>query len=629
MADDVRFRSLFEGWAGRVRGRLAVRRALTGVAVGAAVAALCTVVAWQTRHGSPRLYGAMGASAAFAGLAVGLVVARRRRWTNIDVALYLDDRLQAEEAITTAVELRGRTGNAAEDPVGVAVVSRAAQALASEDTRRARPTVLRPVQALAPVAGLVLVLVARAPLPPVPHHAEPPGAARVQLAQVEGLQKAIVLSALDARDEGQRARLDKIAKDAAKLKEQLAAGMQKRDAQDKIASLRDQIAAERLSLGDGQHRAGLESAVAKLAEHEATKRAAKALGDHDLTAMDAQMEKLANEREAADREAAKHALDEAAETARQNGAADVAGALEDQKSSLGKRARRADVLRELGDAMKSAGKSSEELQSESESLDREGSDAAARKLADSMRKALEKLTPEERSRLAKKLAEQAASKGVSHADADSLKDLSSELGSQEGQQRLEDELKEMAKEDATSAESRRQQALDDAQRGAAGAEGQVGKQGQGQQHDGKQGQQGGAEGEQGQQGEGEGQGEGEAQGQGKSGGPGTAVPIPGSGGPATGGPGHGGSHDTGTGSHVGKTEPVAADTLRSRAKGPLNKSSAMPGSVTSYTSGRSGGTANTRGTGDLKIVGPGEVDGVERNDVPQEYRDHVRQYFQP
>jgi hypothetical protein len=55
----------------------------------------------------------------------------------------------------------------------------------------------------------------------------------------------------------------------------------------------------------------------------------------------------------------------------------------------------------------------------------------------------------------------------------------------------------------------------------------------------------------------------------------------------------------------------------------------MPGSVTSYVPGRSGGTANTRGTGDLRIVGPAEVDGVERSDVPQEYRDHVRQYFQP
>ena len=51
--------------------------------------------------------------------------------------------------------------------------------------------------------------------------------------------------------------------------------------------------------------------------------------------------------------------------------------------------------------------------------------------------------------------------------------------------------------------------------------------------------------------------------------------------------------------------------------------------MTTFVPGKSGGTANTRGTGDLRSVGPTEVDGVERSDVPQEYREHVRQYFQP
>jgi hypothetical protein len=61
----------------------------------------------------------------------------------------------------------------------------------------------------------------------------------------------------------------------------------------------------------------------------------------------------------------------------------------------------------------------------------------------------------------------------------------------------------------------------------------------------------------------------------------------------------------------------------------MNKSNTMPGAVTTFSQGKSGGTANTRGTGDLRNVGPGEVDGVERSDVPEEYRDQVRQYFQP
>jgi hypothetical protein len=55
----------------------------------------------------------------------------------------------------------------------------------------------------------------------------------------------------------------------------------------------------------------------------------------------------------------------------------------------------------------------------------------------------------------------------------------------------------------------------------------------------------------------------------------------------------------------------------------------MPGAITTLTPGKAGATANQRGTGDLRTVGPGEVDGVERSDVPEEYREHVRQYFQP
>ena len=108
------------------------------------------------------------------------------------------------------------------------------------------------------------------------------------------------------------------------------------------------------------------------------------------------------------------------------------------------------------------------------------------------------------------------------------------------------------------------------------------------------------------------------------------MPIPGNGGDAQNGHAGGpGGHDVGTGDHTGSTGPVDAQTLKSRANGKLNKSQAMPGAVTVTAQGRAGGTANTRGTGDLKIVGPNEIDGVERSDVPQEYREQVRQYFQP
>ena len=80
--------------------------------------------------------------------------------------------------------------------------------------------------------------------------------------------------------------------------------MEKRDALDRIAKIEDAIGAEKLSLGDGEKRAGLDSAVAKLNETDATKRAARELGDHDLENMDADMERAANSREKVDRELA-------------------------------------------------------------------------------------------------------------------------------------------------------------------------------------------------------------------------------------------------------------------------------------------------------------------------------------
>ncbi len=625
MADPASLQSLFSRRARRVRGRLAMRQAVTGAAIGLMVGVLAAAVVWRTRHGSGLVFSALGATTATLGIGLGLAVARRKRWSDTDVALYLDKTLRSAEVITTALQIAGQAevgaaavSSSASSSRGV-VVARALAALESREARKAGPGLLRPIHALVPAGAAIFLLLARARPPSLPPRLDPPGTGAVQLAKVDGLQKAILLAGLDPRDDAQRARLAAIAKDAAKLKRELAVGMQKREAQDRIAHLRDALAAERLSLGDSEHRAGLESAVARLAEHDVTRRAAKALGDHDLTEMDAQMEKLANERETADREAARRALESAAEAARKNGAPDVAAALDEEKEGLSSRGKRADMLRELSDAMKSAGDSNEELEAQSESLDRDRSDAAARRLADSMRKALQKLTREQRQRLAQRLASRARAKGLAPRDAEELGELAESLGSPEGQQKLEDALEQMARQDQASGESRRQQALDDAERGTEGTERQLGGQGRG---DGQ------GEGDSAGRGQ-AGQGQAEQGGAGQGDGHGADIPVPAPGGQAGDGSGQAGSHDTGTGDHHGRTDPVAADTMRSRAKGPLNRSAAMPGTVTTYTAGRAGGTANTRGTGDLRIVGPSEVDGVERSEVPQEYQDHVRQYFQP
>ena len=55
----------------------------------------------------------------------------------------------------------------------------------------------------------------------------------------------------------------------------------------------------------------------------------------------------------------------------------------------------------------------------------------------------------------------------------------------------------------------------------------------------------------------------------------------------------------------------------------------MPGGTTTLGPGRAGGTASVRGTGDLRTVAPAEIQAVEGSQVPNEYRDQVRQYFQP
>jgi hypothetical protein len=234
-----------------------------------------------------------------------------------------------------------------------AVVLNAAQdALTQKNASRARPRIFEPIHALLPLAAAGLVFVIRAPMPAHPILAANPGASTIKIADIDGLKRVADLAKMDARDEAQRERLDKISKDAEKLKDDLAKGMEKRDAQDRIAHLQDELTEERMSLGAGEKRAGLESAVSKLQEADATKEAAKALGDHDLESLDKEMERLANAREKADRQLAQEKLEQAADEARKNGAEDVGKALDDQKKSLGERAARADALRDLADSMK-------------------------------------------------------------------------------------------------------------------------------------------------------------------------------------------------------------------------------------------------------------------------------------
>lgn len=620
MADpspEQRFRAAFERWSRRVRRRLALEVILTGAAAGMLLGAAAAAAAWQTRHGALRPW--MAASGLL-GAAAGAAVAQRRRWSDPSVALYLDGRLASDEAISTALELElasrqrhddgGGTGD--RDGARAVVLAHATTALDGATEKKVRAPMWRPWHAGTPLAAAAIGALSWLPLPPAPATAAPPpGAGQVRLADIAGLEKVIDLGGIDARDPAQRERLQKLAEDARKLREKLRSGVPRREAQADIGKLRDAITAERLSLGEGEHRQGMESALGKLGENPDLKRAAKALGDRDLVQFDEEMERLANKLEKDDRRRARETLEEAEAAAKKAGAPDVARALEEQRKLLEQRGQHTDALKELAKALGDG--LGEEGRLALGDLGRSGSGKDAQRLAHSLEKALEGLSPEERRRLADALKKQAAQapEGAAGEEAskEQLRELARQLETPEGQRQLEEQLRRMAQPSPESDEAERQRALDDAQRGAGEAEGQLGGAPLPMPVAGGAGQGNGKPGQGGQQGSASGNGEGQA--------------GPGQGGSTSGSPGGG------PGNHAGQTGVVAGGDLKSRATAKLNQGRPMPGMVMGRTAGRAGETANVQGEGALGIVGPGEVGGIERSEVPEEYREQVGRYFQP
>jgi hypothetical protein len=549
------------------------------------------------------------AGAGAVGAAVGAAVARRRRWKDGEVALYLDGRLAAEETISTAIELGGREDK--NDPARAVVITRAADVLDKAQPKDARPSFLRPWHAAIPVAVAAIGYLSWIPLPPAPvTQSKPPGADIVQIADLKGLEKIIELAQATARDPEQKKRLDKLAEDAKKLREKLKQGAEKREAQADIAKLKDAITAERLSLGDGEQRQGLESALGKMAENPDMKDAAKALGDRDLVQFDEEMEKLANKLEKADRDRAKKTLEEAAEAARKQNAPDVAKALEEQKKRLEEQAKKNEKLRELA---KSIGEGlSDDAKEALKDLDSGGAGGKEQqKLAQKLEEALGKLSPEERKKLAENMKKQASqAEGEQMGEGPSkeqMKELAEQLDTPEGQKRLEEELRKMAEAPPPgSEEAERQKRLEEAQRGAGEAEGQLGGApmpvpGQGPGQGGK-------------------PGSGDKPGAGKDGK---------GGGKDQGQPFAGHSEGGGPGDHKGQTGVVDGQGVKSKADARVNKGKPMPGIVMGRTGGRAGDTANIQGTGALGQAAAGELGAIERSDVPEEYREQVGRYFQP
>jgi len=598
------FRRGFTRWARSVRRWLAARAALAGLTAGMLLAGAGAAVAWWMRWGDLLPWIALlGAGGALLGLGIAL----GRRWSDGDVALYLDARLGGEEAISTAVELDRRAAAASPGAQEGAATGgdRAARLLHGATRRAVRPRLFRRVHGLALVGGGVVAWLSLVPLPAAPAAAPPPpGSEIVKVEQLQGLEPLTGVDRLDPRDAAQRARLEEIARRARELRADLARGLPKREAQARLAELRDAVSQERLRLGDARNRPGLDAAVRKLAADPRLARAAEALGAGDLTEFDQQMQRLANQAEDEARHAAKTALEEAAKAARERGAAPLADALERQRQEFAEREDRAEALRELarelGDAL------GDEARRDLEEFSERGDPEAQRRLAEALEEALQGLSDEERKRLAERLAKRLAQdENIRPLTREQLDELRRGLESREGREALREHLKELANQDP-SGDAERERGLGEAERGGADAERELGLM--------------------------------PIPGPGGSG---ADQPAPGSGSPGHGRPGQeldrgqdgrggpGSHHDEGTGDHRGETQRVPGGELRAKANAHLDPTAPLHRSTEGRGQARAGETANQQGTGVLGSVGEAELDAVERSEIPEEYRDQVGRYFRP
>lgn len=588
MADPAQsdFRRAFAGFAQRVHRRHASRLALTGAGFGLTAGALGALGLWALRLGEWRP-AAVGLG--LVGAVAGALVAQRRRWSESDVALYLDARLGSHETLTTALAAEST------EPALAHVVERATGILSEADPARVRPKLWSRLQMLAPVGLTAIAALSLIPLPPAPPKAPAaPGIESVRIENLKGLERIEALARLKGQTPEQDARLKNLAEQARKLREALAKGLEKREALSEIAKMRDGIEAERLKLGDRENRPGLDAALQAFANRPALKDAQQALSNGDLTAFDDEMQKLANRAESSDRESAKEALEEAAKAAREKGAKGLADALESQKRLFERREAHADALRELAEGLK--GKLSPQAQEDLKEFGRSGDPEAQRRLSEAMEKALEGLTPEERKRLAERMAKQledADGEGSSMSKKQ-LRDLAKKLGDEDGIEALKKELKELAKPESSD-DAEREKGLGEADRGRSDAERGLGAvplpvPGEG------------------------------------SGSPGESG-KPGSGKPGEGGPG--GKHDTGTGDHAGSTPEVKSKELRSKADARMLPGAPMHGATLGRAPARAGETANELGTGTLGEARKTEVGAVDHADIPEEYREQVGRYFEP
>ncbi|MFO7179069.1 MAG: hypothetical protein DIU78_010250 [Pseudomonadota bacterium] len=568
--DPDAFGHAFRRSARRVRASRLLSATLSHAALGAVLGAAAAGGLWLLRLDELRWLGLAGGAV---GAASGAWSAFRRRWSDAEIAQFLDARLAAPETVTTAVLARGST------PEAEAMArTRALALLTAAPSERLRPRLLTRVHALLPVGIALTIASGLLPLPPASAGTEP-GSALVRkrvsgLERIEALEHAPALSPADAE------RLRALAREARALALELERGMEQREAAARVAELRERIAAERERFGDSLERAGLDAAVNVLEGRPETRRLGRALGEGDLVAFDDEMQKLAALTEAEARRAAREALREATEAARAKGSKRLAELLERKLRELEEREQVLRGLRALGQSL--ADRLDEAARRDLAELGKNLDPEAMLRLTEAIARALEGLSDEERKRLLEQLAQRLAREGgeLEAMDAEDLEALLRRLETPEGRRALEAALRALSER---SPEAERDRMLEEAERGGAQAERELG----------------------------------------------LPLPLPG----RAASPGNQRSQ-TGDGSGPpaapsGSSREVPGDELRARADATLLPGTPLGTSALGRAPAEVGAQARQPSLGALGTARARELSGMEGSDVPEDYREHVGRYFEP
>jgi hypothetical protein len=272
---------------------------------------------------------------------VGAWRARRTLPSESDLVLFIDRKLEGGEAILSAYELDEAQRA---QPLFAGTVASAHGLLEKASASAVRPRVVRGDAWALLVAVGTFVAASVVPVPP-PRRPDA-GTDTVQTTETEELVR---IERLPERvtDEVERRQLEEAAREARELREALAEGTERREALDRVEALRDALENAQDAQAARETRAQ-EDAAEALAEQT---EMAEAVRQRDLEALARAAERSAAQRESADRERARQALEDAARAAREAGDEELAESLLESAELLQRRAEQAELARELAESM--------------------------------------------------------------------------------------------------------------------------------------------------------------------------------------------------------------------------------------------------------------------------------------